>query len=876
VKNKKSPEKEKPENISRNSEISTQGKPGDSLLPDAGRAMTTSPSHRHWDRYFSLLFVLAGRYLSLHGYEITGTLIILFTVTHHYWSILLDKASVQGIDFFTGWMLTAPLFFLSANAEWVLPDSARFSPLHAILMAAGGYLILWTGFRSLPRELDAPDLSSFQARAILLLLLVFAVIYRMQNATLPVGNYGYDQCEETHDAWNIIDLSSHHFIFPYGARGPLITYLAVGIWKLFPEASSLLMMRITLVLVDVLSLWVFYLLGKEFDGKRRTGLFFAALGAVSRQMLLKIYLGTYASCLILFVAFALLMLFRLFKKPDFRHFLYWAFAVCIGNYAYLVFRPWTLALILIVLIWIMARKSERAAGLSAWILGLGVGGWWIYYFLYYSGFIEKFLGVKYEIPSFWCAVFFVLLLQAFFEVYWASRREGRGRKLLYWAFACCLAYFFVEPIFKNPAIYYRLQSIDIAGGGGFFSPVWLKTRFEELYSVLYFLFLGGGDLIDIGPTDVIFFEFYAIFAIALGLIVFFAHPSWKILFLFIPFFIGISPRFGNSVMHSARLLACIVPLYLIAAVGLNRLWEASRSTAGGKLFTRFLLLPVLVLGLVLAAKTNSARANHWYFNYQDPEVIFYHQITRESADSRIYAGFSSYQFPAVREVSEILNVKRDIYMWNKSNPIYLAPDEKCRDVVFFAGGSELETMAKEAFPKAQWSLVNNVAQAGVMQRILIPGGQITEDPGRKLNIVRVPDTYWRRRLYDGYYGLAKGIILSEDWVPNPAVPFPSGISGLSGYPPTGSLKGPLDIRSPGKYRFSCKTTNLVVLLIDGEKMLDIRPGDEVASGKNSIFLSSGTHTVEIKIHFKYGMEIPQVFIKPPSGQKHNILEPPSP
>jgi hypothetical protein len=862
---------EKPENQSESNNL-IAGQTA-AVNPETSPEITppdTRPS-RHWIWNFTLIVVLISQYLIWHQYKLTGTLIILFVISNHGLSIIKSKFSVQGTDFFTGWILMAPLFLYGANAYWVLPAGFRFSGTDAVILGVSGFLILWISFRSLPRTLDAPDLSSFQARTVLLVLIVFCVILRMQNATLPVGHYGYDQCEETHDARNVIDLSSHHFIFPYGARGPFFTYLVAGIWKLFPEASSLLMVRVALVLIEVLSLWVFYLLGKEFDGKRRTGIFFAALGAVSRQMIMKVFLGTYANCLILFVAFPLLMLFKLIKKPDFKHFLYWIFAVCIGNYAYVVYRPWTLVMILIVLIWILRHKEERAAGSSAWVLGLGVGGLWIFYFLFFSSFIEKLLGAQYKIPPFWSMVLFIFLLQSFLEVFWISRKDGRGRKLLYWATACGLAYFLVEPIFQNPAIYFRLKSVKIMEGVNFFSWDWMKVRFDEFYSVLYFFFWGGGDLATIGPPGDLFFDFFAIYAIALGLVVFLARPTGKMAFLFIPFLVGLSPRFGNDIMHSARLLGCIVPLYLFGAVGLNHLWEASRSTSNGKIVTRFLLLPVLILGLFLATKTNMYRANQWYFNYQDPEVTFYNQIKQENPASRIYAGFSSIQFPVVREISEILCEKRDIYMWNKSNPIYLAPDDKCEDVVFYFGGSELETMVKESFPKAQWTVIYNNANIPVMHKVLIPRDWIAENPKEKLHIARVPVSYWQRRLYDGYYGLAKGIILMEDRVLDPTVPFPPEIYGFTRFPPTCSIRGLFEVHSKGKYIFSSETSNMVTFFIDGKKVLDIRPVGKTLTQTGKIRLSAGSHSVEMKIHFRSGQNIPPVYVTPPDGSKFDLL-----
>jgi hypothetical protein len=835
-------------------------------------------SSRHWIWDFTLFFVFLSQYLVWSWFEKAGTVLLAAVLGGYLLALFRNgKAAFQNYDLFNGWFLIAPVFLLGTNAKWVLPYGVSFSPAHAIMMGTAGFFILWNALRSLPRDPVPSDLGSFQARLLLFLLIVLGVLLRMHNANEPVGLYWYDQSEEARDPRYIVDLSIHRFIFDYGSRGPLFVYLIAGIWKLFPEASSLLAIRAAVIVVDALIIWVFYLLGKEFNGKRSTGLFFAALGAVSRQMIIKGFLGTYVNCFILFVALDMLLLFRLFKKPDLKHFLTWITAVSLGNYVYLVYRPWTIAMILIVAVWVFLKKEERSAGLAAWVLLLGIGGFWIYYFLDNSDFLRQWLGHRPNLPSSLVYAFMVLLAWNFLEVYWASRKEGKGLKLLYWAISCGLAYWLVKPFFESPALYERFQTATVFMEETHLSLQWLAIKFSEFSWVFRFLFFGDRDEGSIGPSGDSFFDFYAILVIFLGFFSIAARPSWKKLFLFLPAFIGVFPALAGPNAHSARILGCLAPLYLIGAVGLNHLWEVCRSGRDGKKFVRFLFVPLFVLGLAQAAKSNIFRVDKWY-NSWNGDTLLYDQVKKDEKNFRTYVCFATPDFMPPQPVMDVLFEKSTVYIWQPSNPVFLTRGEKGKDVVlvFYKADKNLEKKLRNDFPDAVWADVIYRNEIPFMYRVLIPFDQITEDPGRVLYIVRKEPPYWQRRLYDGYYGFARGMILSEDRVSNPRDPFLSGESGLFGCVPSCSIRGVLEAGVSGTYWFNCETTKPVYLSIDGKKTLDIRTEGKIKARSYQLKLSAGNHSIEMKTYFKSGQDIPPVYVTPPSGAKFEFLLSPLP
>src|SRR5271170_4997494 len=124
----------------------------------------------------------------------------------------------------------------------------------------------------------------------LLPILAVAAYLRLYHYWEPVPTYWDDFAQEIIAPRNILDFHANHWVFDLGRREPFFSYFAAALWWFLPAAKGLMIQRLACVILNLLAIWVLYLVGKELSG-RRAGVLLAALGAINLDLLLKCLVG---------------------------------------------------------------------------------------------------------------------------------------------------------------------------------------------------------------------------------------------------------------------------------------------------------------------------------------------------------------------------------------------------------------------------------------------------------------------------------------------------------------------------------------------------------------------------------------------------------
>jgi hypothetical protein len=271
------------------------------------------------------------------------------------------------------------------------PEDLPSDPVPAFLVGLGCW---FAAFRILPPEGPAGDRgpSPWAARGILGLILAGAAYLRLSHFRDPYPWYWDDMALTMVDVQAILDYHLFQFIFFMGDRQPVYQYVTALVTALTPFLNLLEAQRLAWGLMDLVTVWLLYLVGKEAVG-RRTGLLLAGLAAVDRPFLVNCLSGQ--SCIIAPVGVALGFLFtlRFLRRPDHRHAVQWGLAVAFSAYCYQSARPFLWGFPMLVLLAFLARPEGRKGGARAWFLLLGGAAAWTFWFFRYNRFLpEGFLG----------------------------------------------------------------------------------------------------------------------------------------------------------------------------------------------------------------------------------------------------------------------------------------------------------------------------------------------------------------------------------------------------------------------------------------------------------------------------------------------------
>lgn len=789
-----------------------------------------------------------------------------------------------------GLLLVGAVFLQNEPFQWLgVPVRLPVNHLDFLLFVAA--VLLFLGFRGLPYPPSASDLPRWAAYPLLLFFLAVTVYMRMYRASDPIGRYWDDPAICIIDPCNIFELHVFRIDFAIGHREPLYPYAAAGIWWLFPNMKALVVERLTSTLFDVAAVWLFYRLGREVSGKRLVGLLLAALGAVSKPMILQNLGGMPGLTLPFIISLVMWFQLRLFRKSDLSHFLQWGFILGFGFYTYIAYRPWMLFLAFSALAWMlwqafvaprllgaapkppkagrakpktvsvtfpqnifsilgMEGAQKPAPELSALYWGLlllvlaGLAG--LFFFLLDRLFV---VFVGNPLSAIWSsnlwgwlginAVLFGIL------GYLYAVTRGMARKIMGWCLGVLLAGFLVYPLAMNEEIGIKIRDISILPknpaewfGGTFIHTVW--QRFDVAVKAL---FLTGEDRADMNVVGDPFFDFHAAVLALAGLVFAASRFSWMRIFLVLCVCTGMVGRVLTNDPTSAKLLGGLPALLLLSAWGLGS-WLSAAFTGPWK--KRWVGL-VLVLGLgafwVWEGQGSFERIYVKWWGIASPDVFVSNEISRVMPDHRVYLGLYNGMGFASPAVEGVIHDGEPLYLLDKTNVIDLKPGESLQDLAVIVNGADAEwtPLLKKDFPRAQWipqwQYYQTKGDHPSLYDVIIPAKDIPQKPGKLFMVRTVPDAKWHRRVYMTYFGLCRGMIKDEDWSPS-LNPVPTGAGSLSI-----SAEGDWEAPADGHYTFSVNSANPLQVWVDGEKALASVTAGWVPARKvtHTIYLKKGVH-----------------------------------
>ncbi len=755
-----------------------------------------------------------------------------------------------------GFLLVVAVFLQYEPFQWLgsplhLPlDHLRFLlELAALLLFLGFFL----GLQGLPDKTPLPDLPRWAAYPLLLSVLALTAFLRFYRADQAMGRYWDDPAICIIDPCNIVQLHIFRIDFAIGHREPLYPYLAAGVWWFFPQMKALVVERLSSTLFDVGAVWVFYRLGREVAGQRLAGLFFAALGAVSKPMIMQNLTGMPGLILPFIIGMVMWFQFRLFRKPDLPHFLQWGFLLGFGFYTYIAYRPWALFLAFLSLVWIVFRPKEQAIQASGqrasgrlspavhWafraLLALGMAG--VFLFL-----LDRMFVVFYDNPvsKLWrMNVWVWLLLQAVFFAalgYFYLRTQGKERLVVAWGLAVLLTGFLVYPLAMNAEIGIKIQDNRIHFHN-------LKEMTDQFVSWIRFLFYTGDDRSDMNVEGDPFFDCPAAALAFAGLVFTAARPSWPKLFLLLCAFTGSVGRILTVDPTSAKVLGSLPALLLLPSWGLSAWVSASFTGTWKRKWVGILLSAGLAAFWAWEGYGSFERVYVKWWNILRPDILVSREISDLLPTKRVYMGVYNGMGFASPAVESVIHDGEPLYLLQKTNVIDVLPEETRKDVVVLIDGLDREwaPILKKDFPKAQWlprwEYYQNPNDIPCLEDVVIPAKDIPEKPGKIFMFRVAPNKNWLRRVYETYYGLGRGMISYED-ASSTLNPFPTGWGGRSA-----SAEGDWEAPADGDYTFSANTPNPVQVWVDGKLALSSITADWVRPRlvSHTLFLTKGTHHV---------------------------------
>ncbi len=738
------------------------------------------------------------------------------------------------------------------------PPPAGFLALTAAL---AGLLLMVLGFRNLPSRPVAPDFSPALARWLLLGVIVLGFAFRIYRVGHPIGWYFDDHAFDAIDTRNMLDLKDYHLIFPVHYQNPLYNYWILALWSLVPEANGLVMQRVAATLMEMMSLWFLYLLGRELSG-RRTGVLLALLAAVSKPLLREVVHGMLVVTCPFALSLALLFTVRFLKKPGWKHALLWGFSVALLMYAYTALRPLVPFLILLVLVWFLLDRSRALpARPASWILGSGVFIAWMLMFILRNGALQDPGVLKpFVSPAAWSLYAFLLAWPAW-RVHRAAREGKGGGLVLRWAAGLLLATALMAPLIFHVRFPQRGAMLSLFSGAaaepGVGNPwTYILGNLVETFRAF---FMGRGLFHD-GILD-----FHDTLLVALGAACFLARPTRGgfLMALAVPAAASGYILTWNS--HHSRAIPAVLPLLALAALGLDRLaasWVHRRQAALG--------WTLLAFFLAWHAWASFDRVQLRWARQEGAASAVASVLRAESPQRRVYyAQVAQFDSPLSQSV---ISEGHPFWILQEENPIVLEEGDRVPDVVVIVSGTNdpgTVVRLRGLFPEARFEDVRIPSTPppgpSLIVKMTLPGDQVPTQPGRLFHVVRRSPGEWRRQRSHAVYGLNRGVIALEDVTTSFNAPL--SIDGRASLRLTGNLRAPQN----GTYRFSSTAKLFVVLDVDGKRVLDLRPRHRTVEGEKSVVLQAGDHRVEYQTFFDNDYIVPEVFVEGP-GLPRTSLE----
>ena len=796
-------------------------------------------------------------------------------------SYILNLTSLKNVLLLVGlgWVLTALSLGAYPNFTYAFSFLGNFklpNPLVQFGLGMGLVLAFW---RFIPASGSPEDMSKGWARLWFWAIFAVAVYFRMYKVHEAPGIYWDDNAVGITDPRAIYEFKERPFLMPIANREPFFSYFLAGLWALMPNAYAVFIQRFGCGLIDLAGIWLFYLLGKEVGG-RRVGLIAAALGAVSKPMIIAAQIGYTNVTVPMAVAFGMLMTLRLFKNPSWKHFIYWGLTLGFMPYNYTSVRPWLLFLVVAVFLWIWFYRREESA---PWDLPIGWGTLlgWIFCFLLVNNFLAKQSGWVTFLSRPWVALCLLAVLWFLFFSSFRSASPGKPASLLPRFFiGVFLAGLVIYPMAVQPLVAAHASGLsifhDTSNLSVHFGLERFGTMFKKTVESLTTLFLTGDDRGDMNLSGDAFFDYHFIAFSVLGLAALFIQPSWMKVFLLISALVGISPHVLSVDPHSGKLVGCVAPLAVLAGLGANQFYLAFKSAFTGKPLGLMAGL-VLALYLAWAAQGTTLKVLNTFFTGDRVEKTVSNQVKQFSGQDRVFiAGYPLF----VSGVAQcVLDQGYDLYSLRESNPIFLKPGDKPKSaiVLMHIYDNAIKAKIESQFKNAVWDIIylggwpdKRIA----CRRAVVPPSDIPDHPGLLFYSQRVPEENWTRDYLEGRYILGYGVIAQEESVGDLYSAVPSPMWGR-----LVNLRGSVNLPAAGKVTFKVRTNDYVKFQVDGRQLFYLRPEWNPLLASASLDLAAGQHRVEYDIYLQHEQSIPQVYFSEAGGPDrlmNGLDQPPAP
>ncbi len=753
----------------------------------------------------------------------------------------------------------------------------------AILLGAFAAVV---GFILMPRE-AAADLSRRAAWSWLGLILAVAAWMLFYGHDQPLGHVWDDWTINVTDARNIIDRNRHSILFRIGGREPFFVYLIAFLWWLFPFLKGMLVQRMASAVIYLVGIWLMYRLGAELRS-RRTGVLLAAAGAAGKPFLLMSLTGMPIGGVVLGISWVLIALIRIFRNPKMSHFLLWGLGMAFGTYTYPAFRPWPLLLPAILLVWLLAYRSERRIDWHTLLLPLQVG--WLlvaYFYRYHLSILGKFPLFESALNA-WDKdpglrmVFFGLLVVTLAKGLAVRERFAQGVRLMGWVVATLLMLALIWPLTTDEEFYSRVASYSVFTGGDFQAGgvAYLLSKLRIALRILYSNADDRDDL-DIGQEP--FFEHMTLAVTLLGFLWFLGRMRKEGWFLFGVAGFALIPHVLSSDTATTKTMGALLPLLTMGALGLESL--LANSQVLGRRF-RLGWVPVLVVITLFGAGAYQSFYKlhvHWASEDQ-PNALTAKETSRAlERGEKVYLAAQG-QFWG-ETTQSVLNQGKVYTALFDPTVLELLPGEVPPTVcvLMSANSKELMESFKRHCPGGQWtpidvpSLIPQRRWSAIMYRLTLPPGTIPETPKGPLYIRRSEGKSWYRRYTCWHFGHGLGVTYLEDRAARVSDPV-DGVRLMA--PPFNYhdglnlmyVNGRFRAETAGEYEWIVTPIRRVWVRVDGKLLADWDPKKVgVADRSLKVKLDAGDHEFEYKVLFAGKFDVPPVRLKRPGGSVWEVF-----
>jgi hypothetical protein len=787
----------------------------------------------------------------------------------------LETGTVQTriiVLLFLSWIVTMLGLGTLSNYNLMIPGGKFLLHLSTGWILAIGFVAMVWMWRRIPQTQESRwDISPWTARAWFWFFMALAVYLRVFDIEIPTGDWWDDHFIHTSDIRAIIDYRWHPIFFPSGARESFFPYLTAFLWSFSPQTTGLEIMQYSNTAIDLLSIWVFYLLGKEIAG-RRMGVIFLGMGAICKLMVqvTKNQMGC-DSC-VLGGAIAILFLIRLVKKQDLLHFVEWGLAIGFGGYTYVPLRPWLPVMLGGVFLWVWSKPLERRFNVSRWILGPGLLIAWAFLFVYKNGFLHVPFLVDFLTNKATLILTASLFMVCYLNIFLREKKEGFS-KLFMWATGSFVVALVMTPAYLYPFYGSHVSSIAVFSKDMVSSMSVAWSQFLGNVRWVIPMFFGPvGAPVSLPWLGDSMYDFFVAACGLLGLAYFFARPKWipamTIVFLFVSFIPGIM----SNGPHTQRYVASNTPLLLMAALGVNRLWLGVLQVKYTRSINLFCAIAVIVFtSWQLYQNMNIYKV---WMSHRCQDALLYDQVMKEYPSHRVYLKFLENDH-FYNTGMDILGDGKTVYTMQDSNPIDLKPGEAEKDLTIMVSGEDVTAQEKieKEFPNIPWNkqfmFLQEPNSVPFVWWVEVPFDRLKKSKKGLFHVRHASSSDWTRRYY-GRYGMGRGLIRYEDrarhW--NDPLEAPKVIELNSSM----RIAGPLNIKTAGDYVFSFQTGNVFWVYLDGKKVLAQEHGESGGKKTYKTFLTLGVHQVEVANDVINEYNVPTVMILAPGESKEVPLD----